>query len=868
MQTFKNSISCLLTAGLIVVFCCTAEAQDSSLQESLILRFRFEGSGDVAADASGNGNDGTIVGAQRTAGRFGKGLAIGARDEHVQISNILTPACTIEFWFKPNWDGSNPATFRLFDANTGAIYFMIGKGKTTGDRDTTFGFYLEDAADADFQDWETPATDAIPAANQWYHLATTWDFDAGEARFYINGEEVGSVTGLGNFPTLNTNPVIGFNSNAAYMAASSGADGVIDEFSIYSRALTVEELQVVMRGVGDFPWAYGPDPKDGALYSNTWATLSWSAGDFAVSHDVYMSDNFDDVNAGTADSFVGNLPDTMLIVGFPGFPFADGLVPGTTYYWRVDEVNDTEPNSPWKGEIWSFSIPPKTAYNPVPADGARFIAPDPTLTWTPGFGAKLHTVYFGDNFDDVSNASGGAPLGTTKFTPAGPLQPATTYYWRVDEFDPPATHKGNVWSFEVAKEGGGVKGDYYQGMNFQNLVLTRIDPQIDFNWGNAEPDPTVGADQFSVRWTGQVEAVFDETYTFYTNSDDGIRLWIDGKRLVNNWTDHGNTENSGKIDLVGGQSYSVVMEHYENGGGAVAQLRWSSPSTPKDLIPAAALSELTMANTPMPRNGSVGAKLVTALTWKPGDSATSHEVYFGTDADAVANATKASPEYKGGKQLGSESLDPGKLAINTDYYWRVDEVSAGGTVKGNVWSFNTGDFLLVDDFETYNDIEPPDAASNRIFDKWIDGFGTTTNGALAGNDLPPYAALNDIHGGEQAMPYRYDNNLKTSEATLTLVWPRDWTEGGVTKLSLWFKGDAGNSAERMFVALNGSSVAYHADPAATQTGRWTEWVIDLSAFTGVNLANVNTLTIGFGTKGSPAAGGTGTMLFDDIRLVK
>jgi hypothetical protein len=118
------------------------------------------------------------------------------------------------------------------------------------------------------------------------------------------------------------------------------------------------------------------------------------------------------------------------------------------------------------------------------------------------------------------------------------------------------------------------------------------------------------------------------------------------------------------------------------------------------------------------------------------------------------------------------------------------------------------------------------------------------------------------------MPYRYDNNLKTSEATLTLVYPRDWTEEGVTKLSVWFRGSANNAADRMYVALNGTAVVYHDAVSATQTAGWNEWIINLQAFSdqGVNLTNVNTITLGIGTKGSPAAGGTGTIFFDDIRL--
>jgi len=103
-----------------------------------------------------------------------------------------------------------------------------------------------------------------------------------------------------------------------------------------------------------------------------------------------------------------------------------------------------------------------------------------------------------------------------------------------------------------------------------------------------------------------------------------------------------------------------------------------------------------------------------------------------------------------------------------------------------------------------------------------------------------------------------------------LVYPRDWTEEGVANLSLWFSGASANSAERMFVALNGTAVVYHDAPAVTQIARWTKWVIPLQAFAdqGVALTNVNTVTIGFGTKKSPAAGGSGKMYFDDIRLVR
>jgi len=192
--------------------------------------------------------------------------------------------------------------------------------------------------------------------------------------------------------------------------------------------------------------AYNPSPADGALHEDTWVNIGWSPADAAISHDVYFGENFDDVDNGVEGAFYGNQTSTFFVVGFPGFAYPDGLTPGTTYYWRVNEVEAD--GTIRKGDIWSFTVPPKTAYFPDPADGAEFIDPNADLSWTTGFGAKLHTVYFGDNFDDVNNAAGGLPQGATTYTP-GSLELGKVYYWRVDEFDAVATYKGEVWSFSV-----------------------------------------------------------------------------------------------------------------------------------------------------------------------------------------------------------------------------------------------------------------------------------------------------------------------------------------------------------------------------------------------------------------------------------
>jgi WD40 repeat protein len=498
----------------------------------------------------------------------------------------------------------------------------------------------------------------------------------------------------------------------------------------------VEIWELNLPGPIPLTTAYGPKPYNGTLYDNTWVNLEWQAGDFAVSHDLYFGDSFDDVDAGVEGTFQGNQALTSLIVGLPGFPYPDGLTPGTTYYWRIDEVNETEPNSPWKGSVWSFSIPPKTAYNPDPADGTNSVegsrSPrltrhqlNVTLSWTAGFEAKLHTVYFGDNFDDVNNAVDGLQLGETSYTP-DPLKLAKTYYWRIDEFDGTEIHKGDIWRFTTQ--------------------------------------------------------------------------------------------------------------------GAVGN--------------------------PSPSNGAMDIDQTPVLAWSPGIYGASHEVYFGTNNEAVKNTNKSSPEYKGSGNLDSESYEPGQLEWNTTYYWRVDEANSANTDSpwiGPVWNFTTANFLIIDDMEGYNDLDPAEPMSNRIFNSWLDGFGDNTNGSLVGYDNPPFAEQTIVHSGNQSMPMSYDNSTAAkSEATLTLTSNRDWTVNGVNTLTIWFRGDSGNAAEQMYVTLNGSAKVDCDIPDAATATRWTAWNIPLQVFAdqGVNFSNVNSITFGL----SSVTGGSGMMYLDDIRL--
>ena len=137
--------------------------------------------------------------------------------------------------------------------------------------------------------------------------------------------------------------------------------------------------------------------------------------------------------------------------------------------------------------------------------------------------------------------------------------------------------------------GNGLSVTYYNNIDFTGTTVTGVDPTVDFAWGAGSPSAAIANDTFSARWTGQVEAQFTGTYTFYTVSDDGVRLWVNGQQIINNWTDHAPTENSGTIALTAGQRYDIRMEFYENGGGATARLLWSSASVPKAVVPSTRL---------------------------------------------------------------------------------------------------------------------------------------------------------------------------------------------------------------------------------------------------------------------------------------
>jgi ferric-dicitrate binding protein FerR (iron transport regulator) len=166
-----------------------------------------------------------------------------------------------------------------------------------------------------------------------------------------------------------------------------------------------------------------------------------------------------------------------------------------------------------------------------------------------------------------------AQLASVAHHEQGPSQP--------EPFDPAAIWRG------LSR---GLTATYYEGEDLAGKSVTRVDPKVDFDWGKGSPDPAVGPDQFSTRWTGRVEAEHTEPYTFYVIADEGARLWINGKLVLDAWKNaSGEKRESPSIELVAGRAYDLKLDYHESQEKARIQLLWSSPSTPRDVVPHARL---------------------------------------------------------------------------------------------------------------------------------------------------------------------------------------------------------------------------------------------------------------------------------------
>ena len=461
---------------------------------------------------------------------------------------------------------------------------------------------------------------------------------------------------------------------------------------------------------------------------------------------------------------------------------------------------------------------PETAHDPSPVDTALMVPVDVILGWNPGADATEHTVYLSENQDDIVNEVGGVTVAETSFDP-GILQNGTTYYWRVDASDGTTVAEGDVWSFTTVPAGeGGLNGEYIEGSD--NLigepVLTRVDPVIDFNWIDDSPDPSVDREAFTARWRGELTIPANDTYTLIANSNDGVRVFLDGDQIIEDWGTHVARDASATLDLEEG-THPIRIEYFQEGGGAELHLSWRSSRIEQQIIPSVMLSAILRAQVISPANGAGEVSQSPRLKWLSISDNAIHDVYAGTDAGTVEAADTSIADIYKGQQIDPsyllEGLDP-----NTTYYWRIDEVVDGAVTVGNVWSFTTSEALVIDDFENYTDEMP-----NELWRTWIDGIGFEEpapgnpgngTGAEVGNWPPPIAELDIVHGGLQSMPLVYNNTESPflSETHLGFGTPQDWTQAfgrTLTSLQLWYRastppGDFSYDADTDTYTIGGS----------------------------------------------------------------
>jgi len=507
----------------------------------------------------------------------------------------------------------------------------------------------------------------------------------------------------------------------------------------------------------------------------------------------------------------------------------------------------------------------KFANNPKPPNTQTGVSVDVDLSWTAGDSATKHDVFFGTTLKDVNEAKNTDPMGPTKVyratLTAGNEQYnipeilglGTTYYWRIDEDGV----KGEVWSFTTqSKAKGPSPANGAIGVKRQSLVLS---------WKPGFPGAL-----HDVYFGKSLEAVKNAN-----NNDPMGSAQVYRARQIADANSYTIPEILGigqtyywRIDEIKGTTVYRGDVWMFTTFNAIAV----DPSPPDD------------AND-MQRNPT--------LRWKPGLYANTHNVYFGTDFNEVNNVNSTNVASYPSVTLTNvpvNSYEPGLLRAETTYYWRVDEVNAAHADKlwkGIVWNFTTGDYLSVDDMESYGDANTPGQAGSRIWYVWNDGYGWTN--PAPGNHGNGTAAMVDlgttiVRNGRQSLRCDYVNDspffnifgeVKTphySELKRTFVTPQNWTAEGTRVLTLWFYGDPGNSAERLYVAvqdnLGVTGEVVYPQANALLEATWHEWTINLQEFTQaeVNLTSVKTMYIGMGNRIAPQAGGKGTLYFDDIRL--
>jgi len=693
--------------------------------------------------------------------------------------------------------------------------------------------------------------------------------------------------------------------------------------------------------------ATNPIPPDGsrALPSGTSGDgfsmlMKFTAGYGATTHTAWFSSDFNDVNDRNPAVRLGSPPYPEQ----PGYETAyyagldDSAVPefartplerGVTYYWAVDESNDT---AAYPGHVWSYTIASDSAWTPNPSDGEELVVGDPSLTlsWlagditNPENYSVSYNVYWGTDRDAVEAGTSDMANVSDPTHIVGPLSNETEHYWKVDTVlmlnAPPNTEtiiEGPVWQFTTGPEGAGsILREVWNGITGTAISDLTSDPRYPANPDSVElltsfegPSSSGVPNDYGSRLHGWLLVGKSGFYKFWIATDDNGELWLStndrpANAVLISWVsawapprdfDDPDVTPSDPIYLEGGKKYYIAGLMKEGGGGDNIAVAWEGPDSGDEriIIPGKHLMPYVqwIADSPKPADGGTDVSRTPTLEWRPGVFAAATNgsvVYYSEDHSAVANRTAPSAPVSGSSFPLPLTLDMGQT-----FYWAVDTVNGVNTWDGDIWGFKVIDWLSVDDMDTYTNWTVTD---NNIFEVWVDGMGNcrgSGNGTGANVFESPATGV----GESQAMQFSYDNDgtvvnpclnppaeqprdhyyskAKAEISNLPSGIGPDWTTEGVKALSLMFYGTTGNALEPMWVELtdtsnNSAKVFYGVNPGEEashlEDTTWHEWNIALSDFTGVVLTSIKSMAIGIGNEGSATQGGSGTLYFDRIRL--
>jgi hypothetical protein len=586
-----------------------------------------------------------------------------------------------------------------------------------------------------------------------------------------------------------------------------------------------------------------PSPPDGVLFADPNVSLSWTPGMGAIQHHLYIGTNADAVVAGAAFTDRGILDVTSFVPGT--------LERGKTYYWRVDELDGSQTSI---GTLWRFQV----EYD-VPIT-------DPSL---------IGWWKFEEGSQQAIDWSGHGNNGTLHGDPVWVSSEdgmALDFDGQGDYLDTGKTASqlglaGNAprsvtaWIFIRSFNGAGIyeMGSHNTAEDFSLTARSGITNRWRMQYWKADVDFDMNSLN---RWV----------HVTHTHDGTESKVYADGQLIVT----HPVT-----LNTTDGKTFKIGEYRSFQFDGIIDDVRLYNRALAAEEIPQIMRGNLLQAWSPTPaRYAEVDAEHITELSFNAGDGAVHHDVYFGTSAKAVTEGmadASISPVYQGRIETTRLSVAD-QIELGTTYYWRVDELDANGLLtKGKIWSFSVTSYLVVDDFESYDD------DANRVFQTWKDGIGYTEpapgyagngTGSSVGNAAPPFMEPGIVHGGAQAMPFGYDNSglfaEAYSETSRDFETAQDFTRRGASALSLAFYGRQLNAAETLYIALkdtdNNIAVARYDNPAALAEEQWHVWSIPLSSFAGVNLQAVSTIYIGVGDRDAPKAGGMGRIVIDDIHL--